>query len=373
VAGRTFRKREALRCAIVGHGKAAELFAQILADNKQVDFVAVCGRDIARAKGFAARHGLAAFDDVSRMVESERIDVVVVATPHPSHASVANAAMRAGSHVLVEKPMATTVADCDRMLEAASRAGVTLGVVSQRRFYAPVQRVKRAIESGKIGTPALVTLTLLGWRDKEYYESDPWRGTWSGEGGGVLVNQAVHHLDLLLWLFGPVETVFGFWGNINHPEIEVDDTAVAVLRGAGGGLASIVVSNSQRPGLYANVHVHGTSGASVGVQTDGGQMFVAGVSEIVDPPVTDLWTVPGEEKLLSQFQDTDRAEFASVDPIVHYHRLQVEDFLDAVREGRSPLVTGADGRRAVELFAAIYRSNETGLAQHLSTPPPENR
>jgi len=373
VAVRTLRQGDTLRCAIVGHGKVAELFAQILADSEQADFVAVCGRELVRATGFADRHDLTAFDDVSRMVESERIDVVVVATPHPSHADAAIAAMASGSHVLVEKPMATTVADCDRMLEAAADAGVTLGVVSQRRFYAPVQRVKRAIQDGKIGVPALATLTLLGWRDKEYYESDPWRGTWSGEGGGVLVNQAVHHLDLLLWLFGPVETVFGFWGNINHPEIEVDDTAIAVLRGVGGGLASIVVSNSQRPGLHANVHLHGSNGASVGVQTDGGQMFVAGVSEIVDPPVTDLWTVPGEEQLLSEFRASDHSEFASVDPIVHYHRLQVEDFLDAVIEGRSPLVTGADGRRAVELFAAIYRSNDTGLAQRLAVPNSDTR
>jgi len=357
-----------LRCAIVGHGKVAELYARILDDLPEAIGVAVCGRDLERTSEFARRHGLVPFDNIAAMVESERIAVVVVATPHPTHADVAVAAMRSGAHVLVEKPMATTVADCDRMLATAAEGDVTLGVVSQRRFYVPVQRVKEAIESGAIGRPALATLTLLGWRDTAYYKSDAWRGTWSGEGGGVLVNQAVHQLDLLLWLFGPVEEVFGYWGNINHPEIEVDDTAVAVLRGADGRLGSIVVSNSQRPGLYSRIHVHGDNGASVGVQTDGGQMFVAGMSEIVEAPFTDLWTVPGQENLLPDLQARDRAAFGVSDPIRHYLTIQVEDFLSAVAKDRTPLVTGADGRRAVALFESIYRATDEGVTQHMSDP-----
>ncbi|GMQ93537.1 MAG: Gfo/Idh/MocA family oxidoreductase [Acidimicrobiia bacterium] len=367
--GKAAHLESPLRCGIVGHGKVAELYARLLEDVPQAVAVAVCGRDLSRAKTFAELHGLQAFYDIAAMVESERISVVIVATPHPSHADVAVAAMRAGTHVLVEKPMATTVADCDRMIAAASETGVTLGVVSQRRFYEPVQRLKQVIESGGIGRPALATLTLLGWRDSAYYDSDPWRGTWSGEGGGVLINQAVHHLDLLQWLFGPIDEVFGYWGNINHPEIEVDDTAVAVLRGPDGRMGSIVVSNSQRPGLFARIHVHGDNGASVGVQTDGGQMFIAGVSEIVDPPFTDLWTIPGEEHLLADLQERDRAAFGMQDPILHYHGLQLEDFLNAVLEDRDPLVTGVDGRSAVELFEAIYRASATGIAQRTSDLP----
>jgi len=369
MAGPAPGSKSPLRCAIVGHGKVAELYAHILGALPHAIGVAVCGRDLERTSEFAVRHSLIPYDDIQAMVESEQIAVVIVATPHPTHADVAVAAMRSGASVLVEKPMATTVVDCDRMIEAATEFKVTLGVVSQRRFYLPVQRVRQAIESGAIGRPALATLTLLGWRDSAYYESEPWRGTWSGEGGGVLVNQAVHQLDLLLWLFGPVEEVFGYWGNINHPEIEVDDTAVAVLRGADGRLGSIVVSNSQRPGLYSRIHVHGDNGASVGVQTDGGQMFVAGVSEIVEAPVTDLWTVPGQENLLPDLQARDRAAFDVSDPIRHYLKMQVEDFLSAVAEDRTPLVTGTDGRRAVALFESIYRATDEGVTQHMSDPP----
>jgi predicted dehydrogenase len=197
---------------------------------------------------------------------------------------------------------------------------------------------------------------MLGWRDEAYYRSDPWRGKWKEEGGGVLVNQSPHQLDLLQWFMGPIDELFGYWDNLNHPDIEVEDTAVAVLRFKSGGLGSIVVSNSQKPGIYGKVHVHGESGASVGVQTDGGAMFIAGLSEILDPPINDLWTVPGEEQILARWQAEDRVAFEAIDATRHYHRLQDQDFLQAILQDREPTVTGIEGRKAVELFTAIYRS-----------------
>jgi predicted dehydrogenase len=123
-------------------------------------------------------------------------------------------------------------------------------VISQRRLYDPVLRVKKAIDNGKIGKPILAVVTMLGWRNKEYYDSDPWRGKWKTEGGGVLVNQAPHQLDLLQWFMGDIKELFGYWENLNHPYIEVEDTALAVIRFSNGGLGSLIVSNSQKPGLY---------------------------------------------------------------------------------------------------------------------------
>jgi predicted dehydrogenase len=177
------------------------------------------------------------------------------------------------------------------------------------------------------------------------------------EGGGVLVNQAPHQLDLLLWFMGPITELYGCWDNLNHPYIEVEDTALAVIRFESGALGNIVVSNSQKPGLYGKVHVHGKNGASVGVQTDGGAMFVAGMTPVLEPPLNDLWTVPGEEGRLELWKKEDTEFFRNVEAATYYHRLQVEDFLRAVREGRRPLVTGEEGRKTVELFTAIYRSN----------------
>lgn len=345
-----------IRTAIIGGGKVGHTHAAALSALPTSEFVAVCGRDPARAEAFAARYGVRAYVDPGRMVREEDVQAVVVCTPHPAHAGPAIAAMQAGAHALIEKPLAATLADCDAMLSAATGAGVQLGVISQRRWYPAVRRVKEAINAGKIGRPVLGTVVILGWRDETYYRSDPWRGKWGLEGGGVLVNQAPHQLDLLQWFMGPIEEVFGYWGNLNHPYIEVEDTAVALLRFRGGGLGSIVVSNSQRPGIYGKVHVHGENGASVGVQTDGGAMFIAGMSSVLEPPVNDLWSVPGEEGRLAEWQAEDRTTFGQIDAASYYHCLQDEDFLDAIIAGRSPAITGEEGRKTVELFTAIYRS-----------------
>jgi len=349
-------KMEPLRTAVIGYGKIAHLHAQALRSLPQSNFVAVCGRDAARAQTFAQQYGAAAFTSVRTMIEQAGVQAVVICTPHPAHAAPAIEAAACGAHVLVEKPLAASLADCDAMIAAADRAGVKLGVVSQRRFYEPVRRMRQAIDDGKIGQPVLGSVILYGWRDEAYYRSDPWRGQWLAEGGGVLVNQAPHQLDLLQWFMGPIEEVFGYWANLNHPFIEVEDTAVAVLRFKNGGLGSIVASNSQKPGIYGKVHVHGSNGSSVGVQTEGGAMFIAGVTSILEPPYNDLWTIPGEESMVEQWRAGDRAAFEQGDPTLRYIMLQNQDFLDAILEGREPAVTGHDGRVTVEIFTAIYRS-----------------
>ncbi len=164
-----------------------------------------------------------------------------------------------------------------------------------------------------------------------------------------------------------VAEVGGYWANLNHPSVEVEDSAVAILRFRGGGLGSIVTSLAQKPGIYTKVHIHGSNGATVGVETDRGATFIAGVSGISEPPLNDLWTIPGEEDRLATFQAEDRARFAALDAVSHYHALQIQDFLRAVIEDRPPLVTGEDGRRVVELFQAIYRSHREGRSIPMSS------
>ena len=346
-----------VRTALVGCGKVGQIHAKALATLPESDFVAACDGQADRALATARSFGALAFSDVGAMLDAARPEAVFVCTPHPLHAGPAVLAARSGAHVLVEKPLAAGLADCDAMIEAARASGVKLGVVSQRRFCEPVVRMKRAIEGGKVGRPALGVVTMLNWRDDAYYRSDPWRGRWETEGGGVLVNQAPHQLDLLLWLMGDeVAEVSGAWANVNHPSIEVEDTAVAIVRFAGGGLGSLAVSVSQAPGLFTKVHVHGSSGASVGVETDRGASFVAGSSAMDEPPLNDLWNVPGETGELAAFQQADRAAFAAVDPTSYYHALQIRDFLRAVLDDRPPLVTGDDGRKVVALITAVYRS-----------------
>ena len=359
-SAKPIRESRRVRTALIGCGKVGRTHAQALSQLPESQFVAVCSRDAARAAALAQEYGIRGYTDLQEMLRDARVEALIVSTPHPVHAESAVIAARAGVHVLIEKPLAANLRDCDAILEAAEKTGITLGVVAQRRFYEPVQRVWQALQAGKIGRPILAEVIILGWRDEAYYRSDPWRGTWAGEGGNLLVNQAPHQLDLLQWFMGPVKELFGYWDNLNHPYIEVEDTAVAVMRFENGALGSIVASNSQKPGIYGKVHVHGENGASLGVQTEGGAMFIAGMSEVQEPPINDIWTVPGEEEMLARWQDEDRAVFERVHAASHYLHLADQDFLRAVLEGRLPLVTGLDGRRVVEIFTAIYRSQRDG-------------
>jgi predicted dehydrogenase len=346
-----------VKTALVGCGKVAGIHAQALRNSAASELVGVCDKDSSRAQQFAAKYGGAPFTSLAALLSEVRPDAVVICTPHPLHAEATVAAAEAGAHVLVEKPMAASLEDCDRMIEATRKAGVRLGVVSQRRFYEPVRRMKAAIDAGKIGKPILGVFQMYSWRDDAYYQSDPWRGTWDGEGGGVLVNQAPHQLDILQWLMGPIEEISGYWGTLNHPSIEVDDTAVAIIRFRSGALGSIIASVSQKPGIYTKVHIHGSNGASVGVETDHGATFVAGVSSgVPDPPLNDLWTIAGEENSLPKFEAEDRALASERDVMLYYHALQIDDFLAAIIDGRQPAVTGEDGRVVVEMAQAIYRS-----------------
>jgi UDP-N-acetyl-2-amino-2-deoxyglucuronate dehydrogenase len=353
---------ERLKTALIGAGKVAHLHAAALQALPESEFVGVCGRPTERLSAFASRYRVPAFTDLAEMISRTGVQALCVCTPHPDHAAPTIVAARAGVNVLVEKPMASSLANCDAMIAAAAAGGSVIGLVSQRRFYPSCQRIRAALDAGRLGQPVLGTASILGWRGEAYYTSDPWRGSWAGEGGGVLVNQSPHQLDLLMWYMGEVAEVFGYWANLNHPFIEVDDTAVAVVRFRSGALGNIVVSNSQNPGISARVSVHGANGASVGVQTDGGSMFIAGSTGIAEAAFNDIWTIPGEGQMPAKWKAEDAELFASVDPMEHFHRLQVRDFLRALMEGRPPLATAADGRRTVELFTAIYRATRDGKA-----------
>ena len=342
--------------AILGCGKVAHLHAKAIQNLHNARLAGVWSRSTSTAKTFAEQYQVPFYAEIDNLVINEKVDLVIICTPHPFHLEPVLEAASAGANILVEKPLASTLEDADKIIEACKNAGVKLGVISQRRWYEPVVRVKEAIEVGKIGKPVFGTINMLGWRDKKYYDSDEWRGTWEMEGGGVLVNQAPHQLDLFLWFMGEIDEVYGLWRNLNHPYIEVEDTAVAIVKFKSGAIGNIIVSNSQKPGIYGKVHVHGENGASVGVQTDGGAMFIAGMQGILEPPINDLWTVPGEENRLEKWNTEDTTHFNNIDPMVYYMERQIEDFLNAIQTNTQPLVRGEDGRKTVELFTAIYRS-----------------
>ena len=346
---------ESIKIGIAGCGKVAALHAFAIGNLKDATLSGVWSRTSETVNKFAKKHSTKAFESIGSMVKKENLDLVIICTPHPFHLQPAIEVAKAGANVLVEKPLASSLADSKHIIEKCEENGVKLGVISQRRWYEPTRRMKQATEEAKIGKPVLGTVSMLGWRDKAYYDADAWRGTWEMEGGGVLVNQAPHQLDLLLWLMGEIDEVYGTWENLNHPYIEVDDTALAIIKFKQGGLGNIIVSNSQKPGIHGKLHIHGDK-ASVGVQTEGGAMFIAGSTGIQEAPYNDIWTIPGEEDLVAEWKQQDQDAFFESDPTINYLKYQIEDFVKAIKHNHDPAVTGYDGLRVVELITAIYRS-----------------
>ncbi|HOU07170.1 MAG TPA: Gfo/Idh/MocA family oxidoreductase [Rectinema sp.] len=350
-----------VRFGMIGYGKVAALHAKALATIQHGELVSVCGHRQEKRDSFAYRWGLNSRNSVKEMVKEDAIQAVLITTPHPQHYSDALLALKAGCHVLVEKPLTLSVAEAETLISEANKRNLLLSVIAQRRWYPSCQRIRHAIDEGNLGIPALGQLTILGWRDEAYYRSDPWRGSWEHEGGGVIVNQAPHQFDLLCWYMGEVAEVYGRWSNINHPYIEVDDSAVATVLFKSGGLASIFISNSQKPGIYAKVHIHGSSGASAGVQTDGGAMFIAGRSAVLEAPYNDIWTIPGQEALRTEWQKEDEEFFSSIDATWYFFAQQEENFARAILEGQAPSVTGSDGLQVARIIEGIYRSNREGI------------
>ncbi|MFE4721297.1 Gfo/Idh/MocA family protein, partial [Streptomyces sp. NPDC056728] len=233
--------KQKVRVGIIGCGKIALNHAKALLANDNVELLACADVDGKRAAEFADRFGILHAYANSTDLMSSGIDTVTVCTPHPTHEATVIEAARHGLNVLCEKPIAISLAAADNMIDAAESAGVTFGVLFQRRFWEASQRAHQAIRSGRIGTPVFASVSLRLGRDAAYFNSDPWRGTWDAEGGGVLINQAIHYIDLMQWCVGsPVVRVNGSIATLKHGDhIEVEDTAVATLEFANGALGVI--------------------------------------------------------------------------------------------------------------------------------------
>lgn len=337
-----------VRVGLIGCGKIAKTHAAALASLAEADFVACCDAEVGRATALAAEHGVPqVFSDVGALLRSGAVEAVCVCTPHPSHGAIVVAAAEAGVHVLCEKPLTINLAEANRMVEAAERAGITFGGIFQRRFWPAAQRIRAAIDGGKLGTVTLGECAVRIWRPESYFAQDAWRGQWATEGGGVLMNQAVHAIDLLQWYLGPIKEVFGRYNTFMHGAyIDVEDTAVATLVGVNGALATIQAASTYTPTFGFRVAVHGTSGAT------------ASVWEMPEgrEGVNDVWNIPGEEAQQHDWQ----AAAAPGPGFPGFHVLQIQDFLQAVRDGRPPAVSGAEAKKALEIILAIYESSRSG-------------
>lgn len=343
---------ELVRFGILGSGAVALLHARALAQAKGAKLVAIGGRNATTTTELAGKLGVTAALDCDDLLARKDVDAVIVCTPSGTHAEQGLRAAAAGKHVLVEKPIDVTLDRARALIEGCRTAGVRLGVVFQNRFLPHVALIRGAIQAGRLGRVILADGHVKWFRGHGYYQDAPWRGTRALDGGGALMNQAIHTVDLVHHLAGPVASVSGFTARLRHKSIECEDTAVAALRLVDGGCGVLEAATSVWPGFARRLELHGERGSVV---LEGNDVPVWSM-EGSGPEEAELARLRGEEKVRSDgAQDPTAIDLTP-------HRLQLEDFAAAVRDDRSPAVDGEEGMRALEIVLAIYRSAASGQA-----------
>lgn len=331
---------------IWGTGMIAEFHAKALAEIAGVRLVAAYNRTPAKARDFATRHSIAFAETPETLLARPDVDIVCLCTPSGDHLAPALACARAGKHVVVEKPLEVTLARCDELTAACARAGVTVAGILPRRFGSGAVALKAALDAGRFGRLTMAGALIPWWRTQAYYDSAAWRGTFALDGGGALMNQGIHTIDLLLWLLGPVHRVSATAGLVAHGNIEVEDIATGWIEFANGCRATLAGSTAcwSGTGFPAEIRIHGTTGSAV-LRDDKLTAF-----EFAQP-------LPTDAAVLAPAVEGGGAGANDPKAIGHaWHRTNLEDAVAAIRAGRSPSVDGAEGRKAVELILALYAS-----------------
>ena len=345
---------EPLRFGLVGCGVIGPVHAEALASLPDALLVAAADLDIERAQKLTATYGGTPYSDLQSMLQRERLDVVIICTPSGLHGEHACQVMRAGRHVIVEKPMEIRREALDEMLRVQQETGVKLAVISQHRFDPASQQVRQLVDDNAFGRLVLGNALIPWWRSQAYYDSGAWRGTWKLDGGGVLMNQSIHSIDLLQWLMGPVKSVVAYTDTLAH-RMETEDVAVAALRFASGALGVIAATTGAYPGVTTRIEVFGNQGSAIIENDELAFLHLARDEKEAtgDYGVNTKVARPGQEP---------NSSGASANPaalVATSHALQIADMIRAIRENVTPLVDGYAGRRPVEIILSIYESART--------------
>ena len=332
-----------MNIGIWGGGGISDTHARAASQIEGVKIVAVGGANADKVKAIADRHGASAWADLEGLLGHRPLDVLLIGTPSALHADAGALAARSGVHVLTEKPLDVTTARADALIAACAEAKVKLGVFFQDRFAPDLVRVKQAIDEGALGRPMLASARVKWWRPAEYYAKSRWRGVSALDGGGAVMNQGIHTVDLLLWLWGDVKRVCARQATLFH-KIEVEDTLVATLEFANGALATLEATTAAYPGYPRQIELTGSEG-TVTIQQD---RILSADLKTARPDL-----VPG-------VASANAAASSAVVSDVRGHAAAIEDFLRAIKDGSEPRCNGVDGRRSVVLVEALYRSAGTG-------------
>lgn len=339
---------------IVGAGLIADFHARAIRDIPNAKLIGCCDKMPERAKKLADKYGVRAFKTFQAMLRNDEIDVVTIATPSGFHAEPTIAAAKAGKHVICEKPIEVTLKRIDRMIEAHEKAGTRLGGVFPYRFNDMMTPLRQAIKSGRLGVITYAGIYVPWWRTDEYYK-DSWHGTWKLDGGGALMNQSIHMVDMLCDVMPPIESVCAVTAKLGHPQIETEDTAAAVLRYAGGAIGIIYGTTASYPGQFRRFEITGTKGTIINVE-----------NSITTWQFAD--EKPEDKEVLQKFGKIEGGGGVA-DPaaITHQnHTRNFKAFLDALDSGKDFWIDGREARRAVEIILAIYKSAKTNKPVKLS-------
>ena len=343
------------RFGIVGLGMIAHFHAKAIQAMRGARLVAVASRSKAKAKAFAAQYGVEGLGSYRTLVERDDVDIVTICTPSGAHLEPTILAAEHGKHVLCEKPLEVTLPRLDRMIEVCRRRRVLLGGIFPSRTSEVYRRIKQAVEAGRLGRITLGSAYIKWWRTQAYYDSAAWRGTRRLDGGGCLMNQGIHTIDLLQWFMGPATEVRAFTACRAHTRIEVEDVAVAAIRFRSGALGVIEGATSAWPGHAKRIELCGDRGGVATREDD-----------------LETWTfarpAKGDAVLFRRLGTRDTGKGGAADPkAISFigHQRQFEEFVAALRAGRAPMVDGREARKAVELILAIYRSAKTGRTVRL--------
>ena len=341
-----------VKYGIIGTGAIAAMHADALRNSKNAELVAVFDQITDRARAFAEKYNVRAIDDFDAFLNDKEIEAVTIATPTGVHGKVAVPAALAGKHILCEKPLDTTTEKVDEIIAACDKTGVLMMSVFQSRFVKNVGLIKQAIDAGRFGKIVLVSCQCKWFRTQEYYDSASWRGTWALDGGGALMNQSIHTIDLLQYLNGDVDEVSAITATLSHSGIEVEDNAVAILKYKNGALGTIEGSTSCAPGFPRRIEISGSKG-SVVLEDNKIIRWQFVEEEAGDEEIRNNG---GIGEVISGGGAGDPMAISS-----NGHRVQIEALSEAILEGRKKIdLDGREGRRAVALITSIYKSAKLG-------------
>ncbi|MDO5579555.1 MAG: Gfo/Idh/MocA family oxidoreductase [Planctomycetia bacterium] len=340
---------------IIGCGMIATFHARAIKEAGG-ELVACFDMIPAAADRIAGEFGCKAYYDLNEFLANPDVEIVTIGTPSGAHKDPAIAAAKAGKHIIVEKPLEITPERCDEIIDAAEKAGVVLSTVFPSRFHQSSQSIRKALDAGRFGQLTLGDAIVKWYRTQQYYDGGNWRGTWALDGGGALMNQAIHSVDLLLWMMGPVAEISAMTGLIAHERIEVEDVAIANLRFANGAFGKLEATTAAYPGYLKRIEIHGSKGSAMMEEED-----------IVKWDFAD----PAEEDkaILESMAQSRSTGGGAADPAAighHAHALQFKDVMDAINTGRKPYIDGLEGRKSVEVICGVYESARTGKIVRLN-------